>query len=164
MTPDIKIRRQKRKSLVMKLTPGGIVVYIPRWLRRGSPQVRAFIEGGLKKLNAMALPPLPPQQTSPDDLRAMVDVWAARIGVQPGRVSIREMARKWGSCSSRSNISLNRTLCHVPRRLAEYVVCHELIHLRVFNHGKEFKALMSQHMPDWKAREDELKKLMFFGR
>jgi predicted metal-dependent hydrolase len=159
--PNIKIQRQKRSSLVMKLTPGGIVVYIPRWLKEDSPQVRAFIEGGLKKLETESIPPLPPEQTSADELRAMVEEWAAIIGVQPKRISIRTMHRKWGSCSSRENITLNKTLCHVPRALAEYVVCHELVHLRIFNHSKEFKAMMSAYMPDWREREHELKALRF---
>jgi predicted metal-dependent hydrolase len=66
------------------------------------------------------------------------------------------MQRKWGSCSSRDNITLNSSLTWLPPDLAEYVILHELVHLRVFNHGKEFKALMSQHMPDWKTREKAL--------
>jgi hypothetical protein len=66
------------------------------------------------------------------------------------------MQRKWGSCSSRDNITLNASLTGIPPHLAEYVILHELVHLRVFNHGKDFKALMRQHMPDFREREREL--------
>jgi predicted metal-dependent hydrolase len=76
--------------------------------------------------------------------------------VDPGKISFRAMQRKWGSCSSRDNITLNSSLTWLPPHLAEYVILHELVHLRVFNHGKEFKAMMQQHMADWKAREKEL--------
>ena len=93
----------------------------------------------------------------PDDLLAMVAAWGVRIGVQPKRVRMRTMYSRWGSCSSKGNINLNRALCYLPPRLAEYVVCHELVHLRVFNHSKAFKEMMSQYMPDWKTRERELK-------
>jgi predicted metal-dependent hydrolase len=51
----------------------------------------------------------------------------------------------------------------VPRALAEYVVLHELAHLLVFNHGKEFKALMTAHMPDWRERERALDNILRGG-
>jgi|FLYN01.1.fsa_nt_gi predicted metal-dependent hydrolase len=154
---NIKIRRQNRKSLLMKLTASGIMVYIPRWLDRDDPQVQAFIADGLKKLEGHLRVHPREQQLSVEALLAMVDTWAALIGVQPSRVRLRTMYSRWGSCSSKGNINLNRSLCYLPPHLAEYVVCHELVHLRIFNHSKAFKDMMSQYMPDWKAREQELK-------
>jgi predicted metal-dependent hydrolase len=133
------------------------MVYIPYWIDETHPQVQAFITDGLKKLEPH-IPTKPNvQQTSVENLMAMVNDWAAKIGVQPARVRMRSMTSRWGSCSSRGNINLNRSLCYLPSHLAEYVVCHELVHLRVFNHSKAFKAMLSQYMPDWKAREKELK-------
>jgi hypothetical protein len=159
--PPIRIHQQNRRSLVMKRTPVGLVVFIPRWLKPDSPQVRTFVEEGLRKLGT----PVPqPQTVSEDDLRLMVGEWSRRIGVKPGRVQIRDMYRKWGSCSSRGNITLNTALCRLPRPLAEYIVCHELIHLLIFNHSKQFKALMSQHMPDWREREQTLQQHLNSGK
>lgn len=156
----ITIRRQHRRSIMMRPVPGGYEVFIPRWMKETHPKVRAFIQSGLEKL-AAHVPPIPTEQTSTDQIRAMVEDWAGRIGVQPGRISFREMTRKWGSCSSHDNITLNTRLCWLPPHLAEYVVCHELVHLRVFNHGKEFKSMMSAHMPDWQTREQELNQYDF---
>ncbi len=141
----------------MKRTPVGLVVFIPRWLKPDSPQVRAFIEEGIKKLG---MPPPVVEQTTPDEIRAMLSLWAERVGVQPGRVQFRAMYRKWGSCSSRGNITLNTALCNLPPALAEYVVLHELVHVRVFNHGKDFKALMAAHMPDWVERDRALDEVL----
>jgi predicted metal-dependent hydrolase len=155
MSPNVTIRHQNRRSLMMRAVRGGIEVYVPLWLKKDSPQVRRFIDEGIKKL-ADKVPPTPPQQTSPEELRELVRVWAQRVGVQPGKITLRTMQRKWGSCSGRQNITLNTSLTWVPRPLAEYVILHELVHVRVFNHGKEFKALMSQHMPDWQARDKAL--------
>ena len=150
---NIRIHRQKRRSLVMKLTPVGLVVFIPRWLKPNSPQVRQFIEEGIKQLGT----PIPTvEQTSVEDIRAMMTIWAERLGVQPGRIQFRDMYQKWGSCSSGGNITLNTALCHLSPDLAEYVVLHELVHLKVFKHGKEFKALMAAHMPDFAEREARL--------
>jgi predicted metal-dependent hydrolase len=141
----------------MKRTPVGLVVFIPRWLKPDSPQVRAFIEEGIRKLGT---PPPTVEQITEAEIRRMVTTWAKRVGVQPGRVQLRDMYQKWGSCSSRGNITLNTALCNLPRPLAEYVVLHELVHLWVFNHGKEFKALMAMHMPDYAEREMALDAVM----
>src|SRR5690554_3934944 len=135
---DVRIHRQRRRSMVMKRTPVGLVAFIPIWLKTDSPQVRAFIEEGVRKLG---IPPAASEQTSQKQLRGMVRQWARRLGVEPGRVQFRDMYRKWGSCSSRGNITLNSALCNLPPELAEYVVLHELVHLRVFNHGRDFHAM-----------------------
>ena len=51
---NVRIHRQNRRSLVMKRTPVGLVVFIPRWLKPDSPKVRAFIEAGIEKLGTPA--------------------------------------------------------------------------------------------------------------
>ncbi len=162
LPPDlnITIRRQHRRSLMMRPVPGGFEVYIPRWMRPDNPKVTEFIHSGLQKLGGKA-PPIPSVQTSREDIIAMVNAWAAQMDLQPKRISFRDMTRKWGSCSSRENITLSTRLTWVAPHLAEYVVVHELVHLRVFNHGKDFKAMMSQYMPDWQVREKELNAVQF---
>jgi predicted metal-dependent hydrolase len=152
---NLKIRRQNRKNMMMRATANGIEVYIPRWLKKNNPQVRQFIEEGLKKFEGK-IPETPRILTTKEQIRAMVADYAGRIGVQPKRITFRVMYKKWGSCSSRENITLNTSLTWLPPRLAEYIVCHEVVHLRVFNHGPEFKAMMTQYMPDWREREEEL--------
>jgi predicted metal-dependent hydrolase len=156
----ITVRRQHRASLMMRLVPGGVEVFIPRWMKEDSPKVRTFIQSGLDKLGGK-VPPIPAEQTTRKQIEAMVEVWAAQVGVKPERVQFRSMSRKWGSCSSRDNITLNSRLTWLPPQLAEYVVLHELVHLKVFNHGKDFKAMMSAHMPDWAERERELDSISF---
>lgn len=155
--PDytITVRRQHRRTMMMRAVPGGYEVFIPTWLGKNNATVRAFIQAGIQKLGDQVRP-IPAEQTSRDHILNMVHQWAARIGVEAKRVQFREMSRKWGSCSSGQSITLSSRLCWLPPHLAEYVVCHELAHLKVFNHGKEFKALMTQHMPDWREREKEL--------
>ncbi len=161
VTPPVKIRRQNRHNLMIRATPDGYEVFIPHWMRPESREVQRFIKQALKQLDGR-IPPPPPEQTSQEAIQAMVDEWAARIGVEPGRVQFRTMTRKWGSCSIRGNITLNTRLTWLPPHLAEYIVCHELVHMREFNHGQPFKAMMTAYMPDWKTREAELKILNFW--
>lgn len=66
------------------------------------------------------------------------------------------MRSQWGSCSRSGRISLNTHLIKTPTRLIEYVVLHELCHLRHYDHGRRFYALMSRYMPDWQERRGEL--------
>lgn len=158
-TPEVRIHQQNRRSLVMKLTPVGVVVFIPKRMKPNSPMVQKFIADGLAKLGNRRGIETPVQRTGAD-LRTMVAQWAETMQVTPGRITVREMYRKWGSCSSRGNISFNSALLRVPAPLAEYVVVHELVHLRVFNHGKDFKAMMSHYLPDWREREKALEALL----
>lgn len=156
----IAVRRQRRSSIMMRAVPGGFEVFIPLWMRPNDRRVRAFIEQGLAKLGGAARP-APPVLTPREEIIALAREWAARMGVQPGRITFREMTRKWGSCSSTTNITLNTRLMWLPARLVEYVVVHELAHLKVFDHGAAFRALMSQHLPDWQAREAEISAIRF---
>lgn len=155
--PHIQIKRQRRKSMVMRLTPAGdVVVLIPRWLKQDHPKVRKFINDGLQQIESYIPAEKPAQQHNAESIRALVDHWAARTGIEPGRVQMRTMYRKWGSCSSRGNITLNTALYWLPHHLVEYVIVHELVHLREFNHDAAFWALLETHIPDYRAREREL--------
>lgn len=157
---NITIRRQHRRSLMMRPVPGGFEVYIPRWMSPRDPKVSQFIEEGLAKLGTQP-PPVPLEQTSRETILLMIHEWARKLGLQPKRIQFRDMRRKWGSCSSVGNVTLSTRLTWLPTHLAEYVVLHELVHLRVFNHGKEFKAMMSEYMVDWREREKELNQKQF---
>jgi len=66
------------------------------------------------------------------------------------------MRSQWGSCSAEGKISLNTHLIKTPASLIDYVILHELCHLKHLNHGKRFYALMSRHMPDWQRRRTNL--------
>jgi len=59
------------------------------------------------------------------------------------------MTRKWGSCSTGGIITLAYDLTDQPPGFQDFVIAHELLHLRVPNHGKLFKALMSAYVPGW---------------
>lgn len=74
---------------------------------------------------------------------------AARYGFTYNRVTIKHNATNWGSCSSKGNINLNLTIMRLPRVLQDYVLLHELCHLRHQDHGHGFHLLLEHVLTDY---------------
>ncbi len=90
------------------------------------------------RASAASAQPSPPMTKA--ELKAEVAAWAKRIGVQPRELHIRQMRRKWGSCSTEGRVTLNQELLRASADLRREVIVEELLHLRVPNHGKLFRA------------------------
>jgi predicted metal-dependent hydrolase len=96
---------------------------------------------------------MPPPHRRACALRQRVNRWAAALKVKPRIVRIQRMTRKWGSCSTSGTISLAADLSEQQAGFQDFVIAHELLHLRVPNHGRIFKALMTVHIPNWRTFE-----------
>jgi len=89
----------------------------------------------------------PLEEAVPFDLfKAEVRAWAQRLGVTPREIHLRPMKRKWASCSSRGRLTFNTELLHQPTAFRREVIVHELLHLKVPNHGPLFKALLKAYL------------------
>jgi len=80
-------------------------------------------------------------------------------GLCPTAVMVRTMATRWGSCSPSRRLLLNVMLIELPTSLVDYVIAHELCHLRVAKHGVRFERLLGRVMPDWRLRHERLARL-----
>ena len=80
------------------------------------------------------------------------------VGLAPEEYRIKKVKTVWGSCSSNKKITINQNLMMYSRKAIEYVVLHEVCHLRYMNHSKKFWAMVEKYMPDYKKAEKELKK------
>ena len=96
---------------------------------------------------------MPTRETHRARLRHRVQHWSERIKATPRTVRIQPMTRKWGSCSANGTITLAEDLTDQTIDFQDFVIVHELLHLRIPNHGKLFKALMSIHIPNWRQYE-----------
>ncbi len=75
--------------------------------------------------------------------------WARRLKVEPAQIRVQRMKSKWASCSPGKWISFSEDLLAQKRDFQTYAIVHELLHLRVPNHGRLFKSLMDIYVPDW---------------
>lgn len=91
-------------------------------------------------------------------IRERLEVYAPRIGVSYGRVTVRNQRTRWGSCSAKGNLNFNWRLILAPEKCLEYVVIHELCHRREFNHSARFWDLVQRQMRDYQVWKDYLKK------
>ncbi len=82
---------------------------------------------------------------------------AEQIGVVYRRIRIAGQRTLWGSCSPRGTLSFNWRLVLAPPDVLDYVVVHELCHLRVRNHSRQFWALVEQHRPGWRQQRNWLR-------
>ncbi len=82
------------------------------------------------------------------ELRNRFDYWTERIPFQPSRLTIRNQRTKWGSCSARGTISLNWRLIKCPPTIVDYIIIHELCHLKHLNHSRAFWDTVLRYYPD----------------
>lgn len=87
-----------------------------------------------------------------------IEHYSAVIGVFPKKIAIREQKTRWGSCSTGGSISLNWKLVMAPLEIVDYVVIHELCHMKVMNHSKEFWDTVGAYFPNYKDCRGWLKR------
>ena len=91
------------------------------------------------------------------ELPILTDRLATKMTRSPCRITVRNQRTRWGSCSCRGTISLNWRLIQIPLEVCEYVILHELCHLRHMNHSRRFWAAVAKVCPEYRRREAWLK-------
>ena len=77
--------------------------------------------------------------------------WSKRLRVEARIIRVQRMTRKWGSCSTIGTITLAEDLIEQEPGFQDFVIAHELLHLRLPTHGRVFRALLTIHVPNWRA-------------
>jgi hypothetical protein len=94
-------------------------------------------------------------------VKPIVEEYAAKFELQPNKILIKRQQTKWGSCSSKKNISLNLKLVCLPEQTIRYIIFHELTHLKYKRHNQTFWQTISQEFTNYKEQEQKLLEYWF---
>lgn len=95
-------------------------------------------------------------------IKNRVDYFAKKYNFSYNRIAIRNQRSRWGSCSVKRNLNFNFRLLFIDRDLADYVIVHELCHLREMNHSHNFWREVEGILPNWREKRRKLKKVKLY--
>ena len=176
MAQEIELIRSRRKTISIEITQDArVIVRAP--LRANVSDINRFIgekadwiDRHLRKMRqrqekekASPRRELTPQEINLLTTRAKriipqrVRHYAEIMGLRYGRITIRMQKSRWGSCSSKGNLNFNCLLMRTPDEIIDYVVVHELCHLKEMNHSDRFWAEVEKIIPDYRQRRKWLR-------
>ena len=161
--------RTDRKSVGITVKPGGeVIVRAPKRMKHADIERAVllhadWLQNAVKQMQDKK-PVLKVDKKQQEFLRTqakkllpvLVDYWAKRIGVTPTGMKITSAQKRYGSCSSTNSLCFSLFLMLSPMESIEYVVVHELCHIRHHNHSGEFWAMVEQYLPDYRERKKKL--------
>ena len=164
------IKNNRAKRIIISIKPEFVRVTVPRrqtlknaqefvdkkinWIKKHSNNMKVLTEKS-KKL------PKIDREEARENLEKRLSELAEQHNFQYNRVSIRSQRTRWGSCSSKDNISLNMKLLHLPQQLIDYILLHELVHTRVKNHSKDFWNELETVVPNARTVDEQLREYQY---
>ena len=167
--PVTVTRRRAKRIIVRVKADGTVCLTVPMWratLAEGEAFLRSRWDWVLRTRERVLAHPAPaPREFTPMEIASLQTLlaelhakWAARLGEFGVPWKLRRMKTRWGVCNYvKRRVTYAVMLAGQSRECVEYVVVHELTHLKAHGHGPKFKALMDERLPDWRDRRRELK-------
>ncbi len=171
---NVEVRRSKRKSAAIKITADmQIVVFVPlyvsdneiekmvisksKWIDKHMLKVQSTIDerSKLEKITFEQVKELADQAV--EYIPKRVKYYAEKENFVYNKITIKNLVSRWGSCSTKGNLNFNCLLMLTPDYVIDYIVVHELCHLREMNHSEKFWAEVEKIMPDYQRAELWLK-------
>lgn len=172
---DYRLVRTKRSTMAIYIRPNGVVeVRAP--IRAKKEDIEAFVASKadwiqknitkMEEIRASAEEIVIKESELPyykGQLACLLQercaYFAARMGVEYGKIKINKARTRWGSCNSKGDLNFSIALVLLPGSLVDYVVVHELAHRKEMNHLEKFWKVVEKEMPDWKDRKKRLREV-----
>ena len=94
-----------------------------------------------------------------DRVTNFLKYYGPKHGISVGKIAIRNQRSRWGSCSKKGNLNFNYKIVFLSPEQQDYIIVHEICHIKEFNHAKSFWDLVAETIPDWKKIRGELRKV-----
>ena len=171
---SVNVRRSKRRTIGIEVTPRGEVIVrapyalstaeIRRFVEKNEGWIEQHVDLARQRLDRIGpVEPLTKEELSALAQQALLEFpprvasFARQMGVDYGRITIRNQKTRWGSCSSKGNLNFNCLLMLAPRGVQDYVIVHELAHRREMNHSGRFWSEVEHVLPDYRQQRQWLK-------
>jgi predicted metal-dependent hydrolase len=89
-----------------------------------------------------------------------VAAWAKKLRCSPRQIVVMEMRRKWASCSSKGRICFAKDIQTLEEPLQDYIIVHEVLHLKHPNHSRVFRSLLTAYLPGWQSLHAQLRQVL----
>ncbi len=146
------------KNMYIYVREGRVTVKVPYRLK--DKEIQEFISKKSKWIydKLKQEPKIVEKMIEPEEVerleeivRTKIEKYAILLKVMPNKVRIKDIKYAWGSCSSKRNITISKKLAKKEEKVIEYVVLHEMCHLKYMNHSKEFWNLVESYLPEYKT-------------
>ena len=164
------IKSNRAKRIIISIKPEFVRVTIPRrhtlkdaqkfveqkmdWIKKHSTNMKLLLEKS-KKLPKIR------REDAREKLGKRLSELAQKYNFKYNKLSVRNQKTRWGSCSSKNNISLNMKLLHLPDQLIDYILLHELVHTRVKNHSINFWNELESVVPNARIIDNQLRNYQY---
>lgn len=163
-----KARNEQKEWMEKRFRDGSTFYYLGRPLTlasRKSEGKTVWREGALLLIDQKVASPQKRREyiekwyrgLAKETIERRVRYFAGRVGESPNKVTVKTQKKRWGSCSSLRNLNFNWKLIMMPQEIMDYVVVHELCHLKEMNHSDSFWKLVGDVLPDYRKCREWLK-------
>lgn len=160
---EYELKKSKIKNIYIKIENGKVIVTAP--YRISKQEIDKIVEKKSNWINKKIIqqenkmeeiPPTQEQiQTLKQKLENYVKIYSEKIGVVPNKIRIKNIKTAWGTCSRNKNITFSAKLATKSDEFIEYVVIHELCHIKQMNHSEKFWKLVESYIANYKQIRKE---------